>query len=105
MRRWGLLVNFVELLDLVGVIGLGFKPSQASFLATLIILVDLWVDLKALWSVFAGLCPIHRFFHLSSGTYLGFVVPGVVTTPIGALSSPAAMAFRIRAQNASSISK
>jgi len=29
---------------------------------------------------------------------LGFLVPGVVTTPIGALSNPAAMAIRIREQ-------
>ena len=39
----------------------------------------------------------------SAGTYLGVWVPGVVTTPIGALSSPASMAARIRAQNASSM--
>ena len=36
-------------------------------------------------------------------TSLGLWVPGVVTTPIGALSSPATMAARIRAQNASSM--
>jgi hypothetical protein len=41
---------------------------------------------------------------LSVGRYLGFLVAGVVTTPIGALSSPAAMAQRIREQNASSLS-
>jgi hypothetical protein len=34
--------------------------------------------------------------------YLGFLVPGVVTTRIGALSSPASMAARMAAQNASS---
>ena len=34
---------------------------------------------------------------------LGFLVPGVVTTPIGALSSPAAMAAHMREQNASSM--
>jgi hypothetical protein len=51
-----------------------------------------------------GIAGSH-FFHPSPETYLGFVVPGVVTTPIRALSSHAAMAFRIRAQNASSISK
>jgi len=34
--------------------------------------------------------------------YLGFLVPGVVTTRIGALSSPASMALRMAAQNASS---
>jgi len=39
------------------------------------------------------------------GMDLGFLVPGVVTTPIGALSNPAAMAARIRSQNASSMSK
>jgi hypothetical protein len=39
----------------------------------------------------------------SAGTYLGVWVPGVVTTPIGALSSPASMAARMRAQNASSM--
>jgi hypothetical protein len=32
--------------------------------------------------------------------YFGFLVPGVVMTPIGALSSPASMAIRIRVQNA-----
>jgi hypothetical protein len=32
MRRCGLLVNFVELLDLVDVIGLVFKTKQAFFL-------------------------------------------------------------------------
>jgi hypothetical protein len=31
--------------------------------------------------------------------YLGFLVPGVVTTRIGALSSPASMAARMAAQN------
>jgi hypothetical protein len=36
---------------------------------------------------------------------LGFLVPGVVTTPIGALSSPAAIAACMRAQNASSMSR
>ena len=41
----------------------------------------------------------------SGGTYLGVWVPGVVTIPIGVLSSPAAMAARIRAQNASSMAK
>src|SRR6516164_8000554 len=39
------------------------------------------------------------------GTNFGFLVPGVVVTPTGALSCPAPMAARIRAQNASSISK
>ena len=34
---------------------------------------------------------------------LGFLVAGVVTTPIGALSSPAAMAAHMRLQNASSM--
>jgi hypothetical protein len=38
-----------------------------------------------------------------SGYVLGFLVPGVVTTPIDALSSPAAIAIRIRTQNASSM--
>jgi hypothetical protein len=38
-------------------------------------------------------------------TYLGLLVPGVVITPVGAFSSPAAIAIRIRAQNASSMSK
>jgi hypothetical protein len=42
---------------------------------------------------------------LSVGMYFGLLVPGVVMTPIGALSSPAAIAFRIRAQNASSMSE
>jgi hypothetical protein len=32
MRHCGLLVNFVELLDLVDVIGLVSKPKQAFFL-------------------------------------------------------------------------
>jgi hypothetical protein len=41
----------------------------------------------------------------SIGTNLGFLVPGVVTTPIGAFSSPTSIAIRMRAQNASSISK
>ena len=41
---------------------------------------------------------------LSVGMYLGFLVPGAVMTPIGALSSPAAMAQRIRVQNAPSLS-
>ena len=41
----------------------------------------------------------------SAGTYLGVWVPGVVTTPIGALSSPASMAARMAAQNASSMLK
>ena len=40
----------------------------------------------------------------SVGTYLGFLVPGVVTTPIDALSSPASMAARMRVQNAPSLS-
>jgi hypothetical protein len=35
--------------------------------------------------------------------YLGFLVPGVVITPTGALSRPAAMAARMRAQNAASM--
>ena len=39
----------------------------------------------------------------SAGTYLGLWVPGVVVTPSGALSSPASMAARMRAQNASSM--
>ena len=34
---------------------------------------------------------------------LGFLVPGVVMTPIGAHSSSASMAARMRAQNASSM--
>jgi len=34
---------------------------------------------------------------------LGFLVPGVLMTPIGALSRPASMAARTRAQNASSM--
>jgi hypothetical protein len=37
--------------------------------------------------------------------YLGFLVPGVVMTPIGALSRPVAMAACIRAQNFASISE
>src|SRR6516162_8354404 len=41
----------------------------------------------------------------SARTYLGFLVPGVVMTPTGALSSPAAKAQRMRAQNATSMSK
>jgi hypothetical protein len=41
---------------------------------------------------------------LSVETYLGFLVPGVVTTPIGAFSRPAAIAARMRVQNASSLS-
>jgi hypothetical protein len=40
-----------------------------------------------------------------SETYLGLLVPGVVTTAVGALSSRAVMAACIRAQNASSMSK
>src|SRR5262249_42503729 len=36
------------------------------------------------------------------GMYLGLLVPGVLTTPTGAFSSPAAMAQSIRSQNASS---
>jgi hypothetical protein len=38
-----------------------------------------------------------------SDTHLGLLVPGVMITPVGALSSPAAMARCIRARNASSI--
>ena len=41
----------------------------------------------------------------SVATYLGFLVPGVVMTPIGVLSSPAAMAARMRSQNAASMLK
>ena len=35
----------------------------------------------------------------------GLLVPGSVMTLVGALSSPAAMAARMRAQNASSMAK
>jgi hypothetical protein len=44
-------------------------------------------------------------FKAFDGTYLGFLVPGVVMTPTGALSSPASMAACMRSQNASSMSK
>ena len=45
------------------------------------------------------------YFAVRSETYLGFLVPGMVMTLVGALSSPAAIASRMRAQNASSIAK
>src|SRR6516165_11531157 len=53
----------------------------------------------------------HRWLHgrwylaVRSDTYLGFLVPGMVITLVGALSSPAAMAACIRARNAPSMSK
>src|SRR6516165_8675785 len=53
----------------------------------------------------------HRWLHgrwylaVKSDTYLGFLVPGMVITLVGALSSPAAMAACIRARNAPSMSK
>jgi hypothetical protein len=43
------------------------------------------------------------FQSCSVETYFGFLVPGVVTTPIGGHSIPATMASRMRAQNAASI--
>jgi len=45
------------------------------------------------------------YFAVRSETYLGLLVPGSVMTLVGALSSPAAMAARMRAQNASSMAK
>jgi hypothetical protein len=45
------------------------------------------------------------YLAVRSGTYLGFLVPGVVMTPVGAHYGPASMAACIRAQNAASMSR
>src|SRR5262249_14320974 len=45
------------------------------------------------------------YLAVKSDTYLGFLVPGVVITPVGVLSNSDARAACIRARNASSMSK